>query len=418
MKQAIDRSMDSLLEFVEGGAITTVPGFRAAGVACGIKKSGALDLAMIVSDQVCAAAAVFTTNKIQSPAVTFDRELLHARADTIRAIVVNSGCANAITGARGFADAREMARLGAIALGDADIGVVVMSTGVIGQHLPMDRVATGIAMASEVLASDTDAGHAAAHAIMTTDTRPKEAAARVDIGGVVVTLGGMCKGSGMIHPDMATMLAMVVTDVAVAPAALQPAVRYAADRSFNAVTIDGDASTNDTFLVLANGVAGNSLIEDTRDPRYVAFRDALTAVAARLAQEIARDGEGATKFVTVRVRGARSFDEARQGARIIATSSLVKTAIYGADANWGRVLAAIGRSGIEVDPDRLGLWFDDLQLVAAGAPLPYAEAEAHATLTKPEVTITVDLGLGDEAATVWTCDLSHEYVSINADYRT
>ena len=406
------------MEFIEGGTVTDVPGFRAAGVACGIKKSGKLDLAMIVSDRTCAAAAVFTTNKIQSPAVTFNRELLAGRPDRIDAIVINSGSANAVTGPRGFADAREMSRLGAVALGNADVGVAVMSTGVIGQHLPMDRVANGITMAVDALAHEAAAGHAAARAIMTTDTRPKEAAARVEIGGAMVTFAGICKGSGMIHPDMATMLATVVTDAAIGHAALREAVRYAADRSFNAVTVDGDTSTNDTFLVLANGLAGNSPIEQPEGADYVRFRDALTALAARLAQEIARDGEGATKFVTIRVRGARTFTEALQGARVIATSTLVKTAIFGEDANWGRVLAAIGRSGIEVDPERLALWFDDLQLVAGGAPLPYEEADAHATLTKPEVTITVDLCLGDASATVWTCDLSHEYVSINADYRT
>lgn len=406
------------LDFVDAGAITDVPGFRAAGVACGIKKSGALDLAMVVSDRPCTAAAVFTTNKIQSPAVTFDRELLRRQPDNIRALVINSGCANAITGAQGQADAREMARLAAEAIDDPAAGVFVMSTGVIGQHLPMDRVAHGIRLATAELRRDSDAGHAAARAIMTTDTRPKEGAARASIGDVRVTLGGMCKGAGMIHPDMATMLAMVVTDAAVAPPALEAAVRYAADRSFNAVTVDGDASTNDTFVVLANGVAGNPRIERAEGEAFVAFRNALTAVAARLAQEIARDGEGATKFVTITVCGARSFDDARHGARVIATSSLVKTAIYGADANWGRVLAAIGRSGVDLLPERLGLWFDDLQLVADGAPLTYAEEEARRTLTKPEVTITVDLQLGDAAATVWTCDLSHEYVSINADYRT
>jgi len=406
------------LDFIDAGAITDVPGFRAAGVACGIKKSGALDLAMVVSDRPCTAAAVFTTNKIQSPAVTFDRELLRRQPDNIRALVINSGCANAITGAQGQADAREMARLGAEAIDDPAAGVFVMSTGVIGQHLPMDRVGHGIRLATAELRSDPDAGHTAARAIMTTDTHPKEAAVRASIGGVTVTLGGMCKGAGMIHPDMATMLAMIVTDVAISPTALESAVRYAADRSFNAVTIDGDASTNDTFVVLANGLAGNTRIETSNGEDYYSFRDALTAIAAGLAQQIARDGEGATKFVTITVRGARSFDDARHGARVIATSSLVKTAIYGADANWGRVLAAIGRSGVDLVPERLGLWFDDLHLVADGAPSAYAEEEARRTLTKPEVTITVDLGLGDAVATVWTCDLSHEYVSINADYRT
>lgn len=406
------------VRFIDDGTITHVPGFRAAGVACGIKKTGALDLAMVVSDRPCVAAAVFTTNKIQSPAVTFDRGLLGRQPDRVRALVINSGCANAITGEQGHQDATTMSRLGAEALGDAAAGVFVMSTGVIGQHLPMDNVAAGIQAASAALQSAVEAGHAAARAIMTTDTRPKEAAGSVDLGGVTISFGGMCKGSGMIHPDMATMLAMVVTDAAIAPAALESALRYAADRSFNAVTIDGDASTNDTFVVLASGAAGNERIEVAEGPAYRIFRDALTAVAVRLAQEIARDGEGATKFVTITVRGASSFDQARQGARVIATSMLVKTAIFGTDANWGRVLAAVGRAGIELDPARLALWFDEVQLVADGAPLPYSEDEAHATLVKPEVTIIVDLGIGDAAATVWTCDLSHDYVSINADYRS
>jgi glutamate N-acetyltransferase/amino-acid N-acetyltransferase len=406
------------IEFIEGASLTAVPGFRAAGVACGIKKSGKLDFALVVSDHPCSAAAVFTTNRIQSPSVTFDRELLREHGDYLQAVAINSGCANAVTGAQGFADAREMARLAAAAIGDADAAVAVMSTGVIGQLLPMDRIADGIRMAAGALGEEPEHGHAAARAIMTTDTRPKEAAARIEIGGTVITFAGMCKGSGMIHPDMATMLATVVTDAAIAPVVLQAAVRYAADRSFNAVTVDGDASTNDTFLVLANGAAGNAPIDVAEGDDFIRFRDALTAVAIRLAQEIARDGEGATKFVTVEVRGAPSFEAARQGARVIATSTLVKTAIYGEDANWGRVLAAIGRSGIEVDPERVALWFDDLQLVANGAPLQYEETDAHATLTKPDVKITVDLGLGDLAATVWTCDLSHDYVSINADYRT
>jgi glutamate N-acetyltransferase/amino-acid N-acetyltransferase len=406
------------LSFIDGGAITSVPGFRAAGVACGIKKSGALDLAMVVSDRPCVAAAVFTTNKIQSPSVTFDRELLRRKTDDVRALVINSGCANAITGEQGHRDAQTMSSLGAQAIGNPAAGVFVMSTGVIGQHLPMERVERGIQLAAAGLSSEPDAGHAAARAIMTTDTRPKEAAARAQIAGVTITLGGMCKGAGMIHPDMATMLGMVVTDAAIAPVALDAAVRYAADRSFNAVTVDGDASTNDTFVVLANGLAGNEAIEVPEGDAFVAFRDALTAVAARLAQEIARDGEGATKFVTITVRGARSFDQARHGARTIATSMLVKTAIFGTDANWGRVLAAIGRSGIDLNPNSMGLWFDELQLVADGTPLAYSEEAAHATLTKAEVTITVDLGVGDAVATVWTCDLSHEYVTINADYRT
>ena len=406
------------IEFIERGTVTYVPGFRAAGVACGIKKSGKLDFALVVADRPCTAAAVFTTNKIQSPSVTFNRNLLSERADSVRGVAINSGCANAVTGAQGLRDAREMARLAGEALAEGDAAMAVMSTGVIGELLPMERVAKGVRMAAAALDTNYASGHSAARAIMTTDTRPKEAAARAEIGGATITLAGMCKGSGMIHPDMATMLALVATDASIAPDALHAAVRYAADRSFNAVTVDGDASTNDTFMVLASGAAAMERIESVDSAEFARFRDALTELAIRLAQEIARDGEGATKFVTITVRGARSFDAARQGARVIATSTLVKTAIYGQDANWGRVLAAVGRAGIEVDPERVALWFDDVQLVADGAPLQYQEADAHATLTKPEVTVTVDLGLGGESATVWTCDLSHDYVSINADYRS
>lgn len=398
--------------------ITAVPGFRAAGVAAGIKKRGGRDLALIVADRPCAAAAVFTTNQVQAAPVLFDRELLRRRPQGIQAVVINSGCANAVTGEQGLRNAATTAQA-AIELLDLPCdSVFVMSTGVIGEQLPMTKLLHGLQQAAQHLAADTAAGQAAAEAIMTTDTRPKTAAVRLRLGATPITIAGMAKGAGMIHPNMATLLALVCTDAAITPAALDAALRYAVERSFNCMTIDGDTSTNDTLLALANGQAGNAPIDSPTHADYAALRDGLTAVCIALAQQVARDGEGATKFVTIEVTGARSFEEARQIGRTVATSNLVKTAIFGTDANWGRVLAAVGRAGVPIAPERLALWFGDVQLVERGAPLAYAEADAHATLLGSEVTMRIDLGLGDAHATVWTCDFSHDYVSINADYRT
>ncbi|MBA3943131.1 MAG: bifunctional glutamate N-acetyltransferase/amino-acid acetyltransferase ArgJ [Herpetosiphonaceae bacterium] len=409
--------MESIIELLASGAVTTAPGFMAAGVAAGIKKRGGLDVALVSSTSPCVTAGVFTQNAVKAAPVLFDQQVLAQNPAGIRAVVINSGCANAVTGEQGSANTAATAEAVAAALNLDRHSVLVMSTGVIGQQLPMDRLRVGIWTAAKALAPSVGSGHLAAQAIMTTDTRPKEAAGRVMIDGVPITISGMCKGSGMIEPNMATMLAIICTDAVIDPPALQSALRYATDRSFNAMTVDGDTSTNDTLVVLANGRAGGApLMAGT--PSWLQFRDALTVVAAELAKQVARDGEGATKFVTIKVEHGRSFGEAMRIAKTIANSPLVKTAIFGADANWGRVLMAAGRAGVPLDPRRLALWFDQLQLLADGAPLPYEEADAHATLAKPEVTITLDLGLGDEAATVWTCDLSHEYVSINADYRT
>jgi glutamate N-acetyltransferase/amino-acid N-acetyltransferase len=395
-----------------------VPGFQTTGVAAGIKKQGGLDLALVVADRLCTAAAVFTTNRVQAAPVLFSQALIERNAHGIRAVVINSGCANAVTGEQGMRNTQLTARAVETALGFEPDSVFVMSTGVIGQQLPMEQLTAGVTMAAGQLAPSAEAVYTAAQAIMTTDTRPKVASLRTTIAGTPITLVGICKGAGMIHPDMATLLALVWTDAAIEQDALNSALHYAADRSFNCMTVDGDTSTNDTLLVLANGVASTPSIAAHDVENFLSFRDALTTVCVELAKMVARDGEGATKFVTISVTGAHSFEEARQAGRTIATSSLVKTALYGADANWGRVLAAVGRSGVKIDPQRLALWFDDVQLVAVGAPLPYSEADAHATLTKPEVQIRVDLGLGDGLATVWTCDFSHEYVSINAEYRT
>ncbi|HEY0604978.1 MAG TPA: bifunctional glutamate N-acetyltransferase/amino-acid acetyltransferase ArgJ [Herpetosiphonaceae bacterium] len=398
--------------------ITSVPGFRAVGVEAGIKKHGGLDLALIASDQPCAAAAVFTTNQIQAAPVLFDRSVLERNAAGVRAVVINSGCANAVTGEQGMRNAQATAQAAIEALDLPCDTVLVMSTGVIGEQLPVKKLLSGVFSAAKQLSPSADAGRAAARAIMTTDTRPKEITLRTTLDGVPITIGGICKGAGMIHPNMATLLAVVCTDAAIDPPTLSAALRYAVERSFNCMSIDGDTSTNDTLLALANAQAGNAPLDTTDSPGFRAFQEALTAVCVELAKLVARDGEGATKFVTIDVTGARSFEEARQIGRTIATSSLVKTAIYGIDANWGRVLAAVGRSGIPVDPGKLTLAFGGVQLVADGAPVSYAEADAHAALTGSEVQITVGLGLGDASATVWTCDFSHEYVSINAEYRT
>ena len=398
--------------------ITSVPGFRAVGIEAGIKQRGGLDLALISADQPCAAAAVFTTNQIQAAPVLFDRAVLQRKPAAIRAVLINSGCANAVTGEQGRRNTQATAQAVIEALDLPCDTVLVMSTGVIGQQLPMKKLLPGIFSAARQVTTDAEAGRAAARAIMTTDTRPKEITLRTTIDGVPITIGGICKGAGMIHPNMATLLALICTDAAIDPPTLDAALRYAVERSFNCITIDGDTSTNDTLLALANGLAANPPLTTTDSPSFHEFQAALATVCTELAKLVARDGEGASKFVTIEVTGARSFEEARQIGRTIAASSLVKTAIYGSDANWGRVLTAVGRSGITVDPGKLSLAFGSVQLVANGAPLPYAEADAHAALTGSEVQLTVGLGLGDAAATVWTCDFSHQYVSINAEYRT
>ncbi len=413
----MSEQFEGALQTIEGGSITSVPGFRAAGVAAGVKKRGGLDLALIVSDAPCAAAAVFTTNQLQAASVVFNRALLERDPLGVYAVAINSGCANAVTGERGMNNVyRTVGKVGQ-ALNLPDDAVCVMSTGVIGQQLPMERLLPGIDIAVPALSTARTAGVDAARAIMTTDTYPKHVALRFELEDTTVTLGGMAKGSGMIHPNMATMLALVCSDAAVEPSVLREAVRYAADRSFNCISVDGDNSTNDTLLVLANGHSG-ATITSTASPAFEHFRDALTAVCIALARDIARDGEGATKLVTIDVTGARSWDEAHQIGRTIATSALTKTAIYGTDANWGRVLAAAGRAGVPLDAHSLALWFGDVQLVGGGEPLDYSEDDAHATLLGKDVAIRLDLGLGDASATVWTCDFSPEYVAINADYRT
>jgi glutamate N-acetyltransferase/amino-acid N-acetyltransferase len=407
----------------KNGGLTAVLGFQAAGVACGLKATGDRDLALIYAKDACTAAGVFTQNRFPAAPVLYDKKVLARNTAGIRAVVINSGCANACTGEPGLADARRTAALAGEALGIAPESVLVMSTGVIGQPLALDKVARGIVAAANTLSAT--GGHEAVLAIMTTDTRPKESAVQLALASRTVTIGGMCKGAGMIHPDMATMLGLIVTDAAVEAELLAHALRQAVKRSFNMITVDGDTSTNDTVLLLANGLAANPPLTDESSPGYADFVAALTYVATELAKMIVRDGEGATKFITVQVRGAPTFVEARQAAMAVARSSLVKTAIYGQDANWGRVLAAVGYSGVEIDPGRVALWFGTgqagdapLQLVKGGRPFDVDEARASDILAHEAIEIAVDLGLGAEKATVWTCDLSHEYVDINAHYRT
>ncbi|MDW8215463.1 MAG: bifunctional glutamate N-acetyltransferase/amino-acid acetyltransferase ArgJ [Roseiflexaceae bacterium] len=398
------------------------PGFTATATACGLKPNGALDMALIAADAPCSAAGLFTTNRVKAAPVIYDQHVLATNAGSIRAVVINAGNANACTGPQGAGNCRAMAEMTAERLGCRADQVLVLSTGVIGRQLDMAKVARGIAALTGPTAHQ-GAG-AAARAIMTTDTRPKVAARTISVAGKTVTIAGMCKGAGMIHPNMATMLAVVTTDAQASPAILDRALRYAADRSFNRVSVDGDTSTNDTLLLLASGASGVQA-SDTAEPDGLSF-DQFTAMLAEvcidLAKQIARDGEGATRLVEITVSGAQDEQQAHQVANAIARSPLVKTAIHGGDPNWGRIVCAAGYSGAAIDPDRLALWFgpasSPIQLVANGLPLDADLAAASALLRQDPVFITLDLGLGSAHTTVWTCDFSKEYVEINAHYTT
>jgi len=403
--------MTALLSAISGG-VATARGFRAAGISAGIKANGKPDLALIVSDTVAQIAAVYTTNKVLAAPVIVSKEHLQRSGGKARAIVVNSGCANSCTGDTGMRDARTMAEETARLVGCPVEQVLVASTGVIGVALPMDKVRSGIPAAFGALGADQ--GPAAAQAIMTTDLSPKEAAAKITIGGREASIGGMCKGAGMIEPMMATMLGFVTTDVAMPQALLDRALREAVDQSFNAITVDGDSSTNDCVLLLASGASG--VIVD--DSSYAAFVEGLTAVCRQLALAIVRGGEGATKLVQVNVTGAASSAEARKAAKVIANSLLVKTAIHGGDPNWGRLICAAGRAGVTFDASRAGVTMGSIVLFKDGQPHDERAPAAAEYLKGAELTIGVDLGAGSASSTVWTCDLSAEYVRINADYRT
>ncbi len=392
--------------------IHPVTGFTVAGTHCGLKPNGKDDIALLVSDRPCQAAGVFTTNRVKAAPVLYDQAILARPDAAIRAVIVNTGSANACTGAQGLENTRATAAQVAQIAGCASDDVLALSTGVIGLHLPMDAIRRGVTALGGMLRADGWAGAAAA--IMTTDTRPKLAS--VQQGGYTIT--GIAKGAGMIAPNMATMLAVIATDAAAPRDLLQRALTAAAGNSFNRIVVDGDMSTNDTVLVLANGASGAAVADEA------AFTAALADVCAQLAQAIVRDGEGATKFVTVHVTGAADEAEAVAVARSIATSALVKTAFYGADPNWGRILCAAGYAGVDLDPDRLALWLLDasgapaIQLVEEGRPLDYDEPAAIALMQAPEWGARLDLGAGTASTWIWTCDLSHDYVTINGHYRT
>jgi glutamate N-acetyltransferase/amino-acid N-acetyltransferase len=384
--------------------VCAAAGFRAAGVSAGIKAGGNLDLALVVSERPAGAAAVFTTNRVVAAPVEVSRARLAGTGGRARGVVINAGCANAMTGSRGRDDAGRMADDAAAAAGVPAEEMLVCSTGLIGSYLPMDAVAKGIVEAARALGRDDEP---AARAIMTTDTVPKRASVAHSDGWNV---GGMAKGAGMIAPNMATMLAVVTTDAAAETDLLASALRRAADATFNRITIDGDTSTNDSVIVLANGASGVAPEPDT-------FLTALTDVCRRLALAIVADGEGATKRVWIRVEGAAADEEAAQAARTVADSLLVKTALYGADANWGRVAAALGRSGVPVESDRLSIWMGGVQLLDRGTPAGHAAVvEARAALEGREIEVRCDLGRGDSKAEMLTTDLSPGYVRLNSAY--
>ncbi len=392
------------------GGVTAPRGFLAAGVHCGIKQRK-LDLALLVSETPATVAGVFTTNRIKAAPVLWCQEVV--RRGVARAVVVNSGNANACTGDRGWQDAREMAERTAQALGVPPEQVLVASTGVIGVPLPMDAVRRGIVLAARSLSRS---GDDAAEAILTTDAFPKTSAVVTTLGGVPVTVGGMAKGAGMIHPRLATTLCFLTTDAAVPAPVLQAALKQAVAASFNRITVDGDTSTNDTVLVLANGQAGAPPVEGGEE--FERFTQALTAVAQDLAKMVVRDGEGAQRLVEVLVEGAADDADADRAAFAVATSLLVKTMLHGGEPNWGRVVAAVGYSGAEVDERRVAVWFGDVQVVRGGVAVEGVSDLAAQALRQPEVLVRVDLGLGPGRARVWTCDIGEEYVRINGSYIT
>ncbi|KAG0163466.1 hypothetical protein DFQ28_011629 [Apophysomyces sp. BC1034] len=397
-------------------------GFLATGIHCGVKKPGIKDLALVLSERACTGAAVFTTNKFQAAPVKVSQETLKEHnGSRLYGIVTNSGCANAVTGSQGIANAKRM-RDAVDALVKQPKSALVMSTGVIGQQLPIETIEAGIRTASGVLSATHEAWLETAEAFMTTDTFPKLLSGQFELQNKPFRMAGIAKGAGMIHPNMATLLGFMVTDAEVKPELLQKALKYAADRSFNAISVDGDMSTNDTISVLANGASGVKI--ESEGPDYELFRDRLTEFAAQLAQLVVRDGEGATKFVTIHVKGGETFESAKQAASHIATSMLVKTALYGQDANWGRICASLGHSGVDLDPSRVSVKFlptdgsKPLQLMENGEPEVVNEERASEILKMEDLIIEVDLNLGNSDAKFWTCDLSHEYVTINADYRS
>ena len=407
------------MEIITGG-VTAAKGFLAAGVEAGIKYQNRKDMAMVYSKTPCRAAGVFTTNVVKAAPVLWDKEVVESEWEA-QAIVVNSGIANACTGKLGYEYCRETAGAAADALEISPQSVLICSTGVIGMQLPMEKMTEGVRMLAKAIKPGEEAGTDAAKAIMTTDTRNKQVAVKVTIGGKEVTIGGMCKGSGMIHPNMCTMLAFVTTDVNISKKLLQEALSADVQDTFNMVSVDGDTSTNDTLLVLANGQAGNHEITE-KGADYDTFVEALHYVNETLAKKIAGDGEGATALFEVKVIHADNKEDAKTLAKSVITSSLTKAALFGHDANWGRILCALGYSGAKFDPEAIELYLESsagkILIFKDGMAADYSEEEATRILSRSEVTALVDMKMGEAEATAWGCDLTYDYVKINADYRS
>ena len=407
------------IKMIDGG-VTAAKGFQAAAAAAGIKYQGRTDMALIYSEKPCKAAGTFTTNVVKAAPVKWDRAVVESKKKP-QAVVVNSGIANACTGEEGMRYCRETADEAAEILGIERDSVLVGSTGVIGMQLPMDRVRAGIAVLAAAKKPDLASGTAAAQAIMTTDTRKKEAAVTFEIGEKTVTIGGMAKGSGMIHPNMCTMLSFITTDAKISKKALQKALSEDVEDTYNMISVDGDTSTNDTVLLLANGMAGHEKIR-VGTPEYETFKEALHCVNETLAKMMAGDGEGATALFEAKIIGAKTKEQAKTLAKSIVCSNLTKTAIAGHDANWGRILCAMGYSGAEFDPEKVDLYFESaagkLKIIENGTATDYSEEKATEILSRPEVTAVADIKEGNEEAAAWGCDLTHGYIEINADYRS
>ncbi len=402
------------------GGVTAPKGFQAAAAAAGIKYRGRDDMALVYSQKPCQAAGVFTTNVVKAAPVKWDKKVVDT-SPFAQAVVVNSGIANACTGQEGYDCCVKTAKAAGELLHIPEDSVLVASTGVIGAQIPLDRIQEGVKLLAAGLGADEAHGTAAAQAIMTTDTRKKETAVTVEIGGKTVTVGGMCKGSGMIHPNMATMLCFVTTDAAISHEMLQKALSDDVEDTFNMISVDGDTSTNDSVLLLANGMAENAVIEG-EGPDYDSFCGALHQVMLKLSQMIAGDGEGCTCLFEVTAVGCASKEQARTLAKSVVTSSLTKAAIFGHDANWGRILCAMGYSGADFDPEKVDIFFESqagkLKIVENGTSTGYSEETATKILSQEKVTCTMDVKMGDASATAWGCDLTFDYVKINADYRS
>jgi glutamate N-acetyltransferase/amino-acid N-acetyltransferase len=402
------------------GGVTAAKGFKAASTAAGIKYKDRKDMAMIYSEVPCKAAGTFTTNLVKAAPVKWDKVVVE-NSTCAQAVIVNAGIANACTGEEGLRYCMETAEAAAESLSIPVSSVLVASTGVIGKQLPMDRIVAGVKAMVPELDSSQESGTAAAIAIMTTDTVKKEVAVQFEVGGKTITMGGMCKGSGMIHPDMCTMLSFVTTDAAISKELLQEALREDIKDTYNMISVDGDTSTNDTVLLLANGMAGNEEIQ-SKNEDYETFCKALNFINETLAKKMAGDGEGCTALFEVKIIGAETKEQAVTLSKSVITSSLTKAAIFGHDANWGRILCAMGYSGAVFDPEKVDLYFESaagkLKIIENGVALSYSEEEATRILSEPEVTATADIKLGEATATAWGCDLTFEYVKINADYRS